>query len=94
MFPDIERLSYRSFNNEDDIVDVAVHSECSSLYISILKISILYLFRENENSTSKPLKYCGTGFSDALLNKTQKSPSKLTTHCYCHLCKVCNTKLS
>lgn len=34
----------------------------------------MYLFRESENSTTKPLKYCGTDFSDVLLNKTQKTP--------------------
>lgn len=96
MFPDIERLSYRSFNNEDDnSPDVAVHNECSQ-YISILKISILYLFRENGNSTTKPLKYCGTDFSDVLLNRTQKPPrpSNLTTHRYFHLCKMHNTNLT
>lgn len=32
MFPDTERLSYRSFNNEDDnSPDVVVHSECSPM---------------------------------------------------------------
>lgn len=39
MFPDIERLSCRSFNDKDDYSpDVAVHSECSPMSIIYQRI--------------------------------------------------------
>lgn len=46
-----------------------------------LYISILYLFRENENSDTKNLKYFGVEFSEVPLNQTQHHPHQSFKAC-------------